>query len=395
MPVVETELLTDKQTQARNVSETDNHTESVKVRYQTDTVTRASTKDISNFARHLATLLRAGMPLVPALSALAEQLREDSGNKAVIFKTESNSFTKIIEQIRNSVSTGSTLADALKQYPNIFSPLFINMIAAAEASGNMEEILLRLAEMLEKRVNLTGKVKAAIAYPLMMIVVAVGVVIFLLSFVVPSITQIFLEMNRGLPWPTRLLISMSAFIKTYFILITITICGTLFGIGIIYRTIQGRLFIDRFKLKLPLFGKLFLKFEIARLTRTLGVLLASGIPILNAVEISKKVIQNQFIAKGLEPVKDLVSKGDTLANSIKKTGLFPPIVFHIIATGQVSGNLEDGLIDIANMYDEEVDRLAKTLTSLLEPAILLVMGVVIGFIVMAILLPIFEINQAI
>jgi general secretion pathway protein F len=395
VPVIETELATDKQTQAQKVSETNNHAKSANVQYQTDTVTRTSAKDISIFARHLATLLRAGMPLVPALSALAEQSQEDSGNKAVIFKTESNSFAKIIEQIRNSVSTGSTLADALRQHPNTFSTLFVNMVAVAEASGNMEDILLRLAEMLEKRVSLIGKVKAAIAYPLMMIVVAAGVVIFLLSFVVPSITQIFLEINRGLPWPTRLLISTSAFIKTYFILITITICGTLFGIGMIYRTTQGRLFIDRFKLKLPLFGKLFLKFETARLTRTLGVLLASGIPILNAVEISKKVIQNHFIAKGLEPVKDLVSKGETLANSIKKTGLFPPIVFHIIATGQAGGNLEDGLIDIANMYDEEVDRLAKTLTSLLEPAILLVMGIVIGFIVMAILLPIFEINQAI
>jgi general secretion pathway protein F len=298
-----------------------------------------------------------------------------------------------MQQVTDSVNGGSTLSDALKKHPNVFSGLFVNMVAAGEVSGTLEEVLQRLAEMIEKRVHLTDKVKSAIAYPLMMAVVAVGVVVFLLSFVVPSITQIFLEMNHVLPWPTRLLISTSAFIKTYLMLIVIAVCAAFFGIGAWLRTKEGRLSADRWKLKLPLFGELFLKLEIARLARTLGILLVSGIPILGALEIAKGMIQNSFVAGALDPVKDWISKGDTIANAIRKTGLFPPIVFHILAVGQISGNIETGLIDIADMYESDVEMTTKTLTSLLEPAILLVMGTVVGFIVLAILLPIFEINQ--
>jgi general secretion pathway protein F len=326
------------------------------------------------------------MPLVPALSALVEQLR---GTRA-----QNNPLAEIMEQVANDVNSGNTLADALGKHPNVFSNLFVNMVAAGETSGTLEEVLLRLAEILEKRVHLTAKVKSAVAYPLMMIVVAVGVVVFLMSVVVPSITTIFIEMNRALPWPTRFLISTSAFIKTYLVLIAIVVCAAFFGIVAGYTTKNGRLFADRTKLKLPLFGKLFLKLEIARLTRTLGILLVSGIPILSALEIAKQVIQNSFIADALDSVKDLVSKGDNIANAIRSTGLFPPIVFHIIATGQISGDIEGGLINIADMYDDEVELTTKTLTSLLEPVILLFMGAVVGFIVLAILLPIFEINQA-
>ena len=349
--------------------------------YEGDIFKRVRTKDLCILARQLATLLRAGMPLVPALSALVEQLR-------------GGTLAEIMQQVADSVNAGSTLADALKKHPSVFSNLFVNMVAAGEMSGTLEDVLLRLAEMLEKRVNLAGKVKSAVAYPAMMVVVAVGVVVFLLSFVVPSITEIFLEMNRALPWPTRLLISTSAFIKTYLLLIAIIVCVGFCGIRLWLRTKEGRLFVDRSKLKLPLFGKLFLKLEIARLTRTLGILLISGIPVLGALEIAKSVIGNSFIAHAMDSVKDLVSRGDNIAGAVRKTGLFPPIVFHIIATGQIGGSIEAALIDIADMYDGEVDRDAKTLVSLLEPAILIIMGVIVGFIVLAVLLPIFEINQA-
>jgi general secretion pathway protein F len=338
------------------------------------------TKNLCILARHLATLLRAGLPLAPALSAIVEQLGD-------------NPLSEIMHQVADSVNAGSTLADALGEHPGVFSNLFVSMVAAGEASGALEEVLVRLAEMMDKRMQLANKVKSAIAYPLMMAVVAAGVVVFLLSFVVPSITQVFLEMNRALPWPTRLLISMSAFIKTYFVLIGILICAVLFGFKAWLRTKEGRIIWDRSILKLPLFGALFLKLEIARLTRTLGILLVSGIPILGALEIAKGIIQNSFIANSLDSVRDWISRGDTIANAIRKTGLFPSIVFHITATGQVSGNVEAGFIDIADMYEGEVEMTTKTLTSLLEPAILLVMGIIVGFIVLAILLPIFEINQ--
>ena len=387
MSVVEYNLLSDKKSapmhQAIGSGE---RADTRQKTYERDIFRRIRTRDVCRVARQLATLLRAGMPLVPALSALVEQLRG--------VRAQDNAFAEIMEQVANDVNSGNTLANALSKHPNVFSSLFVNMVAAGETSGTLEEVLLRLAEILEKRVHLAAKVKSAIAYPLMMIVVAVGVVVFLMSVVVPSITAIFFEMNRPLPWPTRLLISTSAFIKAYLLLIALVVCAAFLGIGAGYTTKNGRLFADRTKLKLPLFGRLFLKLEIARLTRTLGILLVSGIPILSALEIAKQIIQNSFVAGALDSVKDLVSKGDNIANAIRRTGLFPPIVFHIIATGQMSGNIEEGLINIADMYDGEVELATKTLTSLLEPVILLFMGAVVGFIVLAILLPIFEINQA-
>lgn len=351
-------------------------------------------KDICMLARQLATLLRAGMPLVPALSVLVEQLQTTHKSGMRFLSSHENPLAEIMKKVTDSVSAGSTLADAVSKYPNGFSDLFVNMVAAGEMGGTLEEVLMQLAQMLEKRVNLTAKVKSAIAYPVMMIIVAICVVTFLLAFVVPGLTEIFLEMNRSLPWPTMMLISVSSFMKSYLWLIILAICVVCFAIGIWVRTKEGRLYVDRSKLKLPLFGNMLFKVEIARMTRMLGALLASGVPILIALEIARKVIQNRFIANGLDSVKSFVGKGDTVACAIKRTGLFPPIIFYILSTGQATGNIEAGLIEIADMYDQEVDRLTKTLVSLLEPAILLVMGVIVGFIVLAVLLPIFEINPA-
>ncbi|MHC4157787.1 MAG: type II secretion system F family protein [Planctomycetota bacterium] len=380
MSVLESSLLNRKKVPAPKVAAGDNCAVAGTKAYQPDVFRRISTKDLCRLARQLATLLRSGMPLVPALSALVEQLQNEP-------------LAPVLKHVADSVNQGSSLADALKEHPDAFSPLFVNMVAAGQVSGTLEEVLLRLAEILEKRVQLAGKVKSAVAYPLMMIFVAAAVVVFLLSYVVPSITQIFLEINRTLPWPTKLLISVSDFVKTYFLLMTIVICVLFFAIAAACRTKEAKVILDRSKLKLPLFGKLFLKLEIARLTRILAVLLVSGTPILGALETARAVVQNSFIANALEYVKQLISKGDNIAGAIRKTGLFPPIVLHIIATGQASGTLEDGLISIADIYDGEVEMTTKTLTSLLEPAILLVMGAVVGFIVLAILLPIFEINQ--
>lgn len=406
MSVVDYNLLTKKSVPASQVAEGDskrnlapleirnnNYTDANEKAYRKDIFRRTSTKDVCRIARQLATLLRAGMPLVPALSALVEQLQGRSEPKVMRLGNQDNPLAEIMKEVCDSVSAGNALSAALGKHPEVFSNLFVNMVAAGETSGTLEEVFLRLAEMLEKRIHLMSKVKSAIAYPIMMSVVAVAVVVFLLSFVVPSITQIFLEMNRTLPLPTRLLISISAFMRTYFVPIIIMVCAVFFGVGAWVRTKDGRIRWGRSKLKLPVFGKLFLKAETARLARTLGILLTSGIPILGALEIVKGVVQNRFIAGALDTVKDRVNRGDDISEAIRKTGLFPPIVIHIIATGQMSGNIEDGLIDIADMYDGEVELTAKTLTSLLEPVILLIMGAVVGFIVLAILLPIFEINQ--
>jgi len=393
MSAIESDLVSGKRVSSRQVAKSGEYADEVQQAYKKEIVGRIGTREICRVASGLATLLRAGMPLVPALSALVEQLQSAPKRKLIRLGAEQDPLTQILAQVRDSVNAGSTLADALGKYPNVFSPLIVNMVAAGEASGTLEEVLLRLAQMLEKRVQLVSKVKSAIAYPLMMVVVAVAVVVFLLSYVVPSITQIFLEMNQTLPIPTRLLISISAFMKTYLVLIAIVACAVFLVVAAALRTREGKLFADRAKLKLPLFGNLFVRLEIARLTRTWAMLLASGIPMVRALQIARGVTQNSFIVNTLDRIKDLVSSGDALADAIKTAGFFPPVVFHIVSTGQISANLEAGLIDIADMYDSEVEMTAKTLTSLLEPAILLVMGAVIGFIVLAILLPIFQINQ--
>jgi len=410
MPVAEYNVLVEEPVAASVALRSDGRPVPPRKMPARDVLARISTKDLCRTTRQLATLLRAGMPVVPALSALVEQLqatgtpRGDARPSSAdahcwlgVFHLglQTSPLAEVMAQVRDDVNAGSTLSGALAMYPDVFSSVFINMVAAGQASGALEDVLLRLAEMLEKRVRLAGKIQSVIAYPLMMAVVAVGVVVFLLSFVVPSITRIFLEMNRQLPWPTSLLISICSFMKTYWLLFPAAIVAAFFAAAAWLKTKEGRITWDRSKLKLPLFGKLLLKLEIARLARTLGVLLASGIPILQALEIVNGVVQNRFIADALNSVRDWVGKGDNIAEAIKRTSLFPPIVVHIIATGQVSGSIEEGLMNIADMYDDEVELTSRTLTSLLEPAILLFMGAVIGFIVLAVLLPIFDINQVI
>ncbi len=360
---------------------------------QRDIFNRITTRDMSSFTRQLAALLRAGLPLVPALRALVEQLKDTGQSKTKQKNSASQRLAVVIKQVADDVSAGSSMSAALKKHPNVFSSIFVNMVAAGQVGGNLEEVLQQLALMLEKRVRLAGKVKAAIAYPAMMTIVATAVVVFLLAFVVPGITQIFVEMNRELPLPTRLLIGTSSFLKSYLLVISIIAGVGIFGFITAYKDKQRRLIIDRYKLKLPFFAKLTTKLETARMTRTLGTLTKSGVPIIEALNITKTVIQNRYMADSLNSVADSVAKGESIAEAVKRTGLFPPVVYHVIATSQASGEIETGLLDLADMYDEEVEITARALTSLLEPAILLIMGLVVGFIVLAILLPIFEINQ--
>jgi general secretion pathway protein F len=344
--------------------------------------------------RQLSALLHAGMPLVPALSALGEQLRCPTSAKAGARKTSASPLAQAIERIRDEVNEGGSLADALRRHPGLFSPLFTSMVAAGESSGALEEVLSRVADILEKRVQLVGKVKAAMTYPAMMVLVAVAVVTFLISYVVPGITRLFVDMNRELPWPTKLLIVVSDFTRTYMIFILGAFCAAVIGIVALYKSREGKVWVDRITLRLPLFGPLLFRLELARLTRTLGTLMKSGIPVISAMEITQRVIQNSLVSDAMQAIKESVHKGESVADAVRITGLFPPVVYHLIATGQMSGNIEDGLIDIAEMYDAEVETTVRTLTSLLEPIILLMMGGIVGFIVLAILLPVFEINQA-
>jgi len=363
-------------------------------KHEKDLLRRVRTRDRCRIVRQLSALLRAGMPLVPALSALAEQLQAAQGRQHRLLGNPTNHLAQIIEQVRDDVNEGGSLAEAMRKHPGFSSPLFVGMVAAGESSGMLEEVLSRLADILEKRAQLQARVKSALAYPAMMTVVAVGVVTFLLSFVVPSITRLFLEMQRALPWPTRALIAVSGFVQANLVLLMALVFAALAGSYAFCQTRDGKQWADRVKLKLPLFGSLLFRLEVARLTRTLSVLLKSGIPVLGAIQITRRVIQNSVVAKALGAVGQSVRKGETIANAVRSTDMFPPVVFHLIATGQMTGNIEQGLMDIAEMYDGEVETTVKSLTALLEPVILLAMGVIVGFIVLAILLPIFEINQA-
>jgi len=348
---------------------------------------RVKPKDLCMTTRQLATLLRAGMPLVPALTALAEQLQQQGRS------THAHPMHQIIQHLADRVNTGASLADALQEYLNIFSNLFINMVRAGQTSGTLEEVLIKLADMLEKRVRLTAKIRAALAYPALMAITAAAVVAFLMAFVVPGISKIFIDMNRQLPWPTTMLISISTFFRAYLVVIAIAVCVFIFAVVTYLKTKTGKMKWDQLKLKLPLIGDLFLKVETVRLTRTLGIMLSSGIPILDALKIVKGVIQNSFIAASLDNIKQDIGTGLSTAGAIKQTGLFPPIIYHTVAIGEMSGNMEEQLINIADDYDDQIDTMARSLTSLIEPVILLLMGLVVGFIVLAMLLPIFEINQ--
>jgi general secretion pathway protein F len=219
-------------------------------------------------------------------------------------------------------------------------------------------------------------------------------VVFLLSYVVPGITQLFVEMNQRLPWPTRLLMGTSDFLRTYVIVVLALPCLAAAGIYAANKTREGRLWLDRTKLSLPMVGPLVLKLEVARLTRTLGTCMKSGVPVTTALEISRRVVQNRIVADAVGAVHERIEKGETIADAVRSTGLFPPVVFHLIATGQMTGNVEDAMTEIAEMYEAEVETSVRTLMVLFEPLILLIMGAVVGFIVLSVLLPIFEINQA-
>ncbi len=393
MPVIEPQVRPRVQSDGTTVRSTA-PARSARKTQKHDPVRRVSTKDLSRLARQLSTLLHAGMPLVPALSALVEQMQSPPKSRGVRWGHSVEPLAPIVEQVRDDVNGGSSLAEALGRHPNLFSTLFVNMVAAGEASGALEAVLARLADILEKRVQLTGKVKAAIAYPVMMAAVAVAVVMFLLSYVVPSISELFVKMNQDLPLPTQILIGISGFARAHGVLIIVGLAGIVTAMIGVSRTQDGRIWTDRIKLALPLFGPLFFKLEVARLSRTLGTLMKSGIPVITAMEISQRISQNRLIADATGQIKDWVHKGETIANAFRATGMFPPVVFHVIQTGQMAGNVEDGLLDIADMYDGEVETTVRTLTALLEPMILLLMGGVVGFIVLSILLPIFEINQA-
>jgi general secretion pathway protein F len=343
-------------------------------------------RDITMVTRQLATLLHAGMPLVPALQALHEQLNEERGRQ--------KHLARMMGYIHDRVTGGASLSESMGDFPVQFPPLYLSLIVAGETGGTLEEVLGGLADNLEKRQALAGKIKAAAIYPVVMAFVAIGVVVFLLAHVVPSITQIFLEMDRALPLPTHLLIVISGFVNRYYLLLLIATVASVLGLLAYRKSPRGRYRFDTLMLKIPLLRQFLIQVEITRLARTLAMLLGGGVPILKAMDVTRGIIQNTRLKEAWTGVREQVQKGKGLAEAMKSTGLFPPMVCHVIATGEHTGAMETTLFNISDMYDTQLEATLKALTSLLEPLILVIMGALIGFVVMAILLPIFEINQA-
>jgi general secretion pathway protein F len=341
---------------------------------------RIRPQDVSIITRQLATLLEAGTPLVSALDAIIEQ-------------TDNHALKKVVAQVREEIKEGRSFADALEQHRKVFTDLYVNMISAGEESGALEQVLLRLADFTENQIRLRNRIRAALAYPIFMVIIGTAILGFLLTFVIPTVSQVFQEMGQTLPLPTRILLGVSAIFRKFwwgligaFILLAV-------GARRYLQTPKGALQWDQVKLRLPLFGKIILQGAVARFARTLATLLQGGLPILNSLDIVKTVVNNQLLAQAIEETKLAVREGEGIAPSLKGSGLFPSIVTHMIATGEASGNLEKMLVKVADAYEAEVETKITALTSILEPVIILAMGLVVGFIVISILLPIFEMNQ--
>lgn len=337
--------------------------------------------DISIMTRQLATLLGAGLPLVPSLATLVSQ-------------TNHPQLKKTLARIKEEVNEGSSLTAGMFLFPQIFSPFYVNMVKAGEASGTINLVLERLADFSESQQALKTKIRSALAYPLIMFFVGAAVLLFLITFVVPNITKIFEEMHQTLPGITLFLISVSGFLKSFWWLLILAVCISLLAARYAIRHTEGGQYLrDKIKLKAPLIGRLNQKIAVARFSRTLGTLLESGVPLLTSLEIVENVVNNRLIADAIRQAAKDVEEGQSLSLPLSKNGFFPPMATEMIAIGEQSGNMEAMLHRIADAFETEAAADVMMLTSLMEPLMILLMGFLVGFIVVSVLLPIFEMNQ--
>ena len=344
--------------------------------------TRIKPAEIAMMTRQLATLISAGFPLVSALDALLPQ-------------TKSKGFKRILAKIKDSIVEGNSFAQALLQYPGTFSPLYVNMVRAGETSGTLEIVLDRLADITEKQEDLKNRIQTALAYPIFMSIIGIVVLFVLLTYIVPSIISIFTEMNQVLPAPTRILIFLSGFFRSYWWIILVALAVAAVALHRAKKTDKGRYWFDKTVLSLPILGVITQKLAVARFTRTLGSLLENGVSMLIALEIVKNIAGNELISETVENAASEVGKGQGLAIALSEGRTFPQLSIQMIQVGEQSGELEAMLNKIADVFEKEVENSVMRLTSYLEPIMILVMGCIIGFIVLSICLPIFEMNQLI
>jgi type IV pilus assembly protein PilC len=342
-------------------------------------------KDLVVFTRQFGTMINAGLPLVQCLEILSTQ-------------SENKVLRETIGEVKTQVEAGSTFSDALRRHPKVFDDLYVNLVHAGEVGGLLDTILTRLAKYIEKAMKLKGQIKSAMIYPSAILGVAVVVISVLMIWVIPIFAKMFNELSGGkvgLPGPTQLVIDISNLFTSYWWAMLISIGAIVFGIKKYYSTTQGRMAIDKLLLKAPVFGDLIRKASVAKFTRTLGTLLASGVPLLDGMTICAKTAGNKVIEETLINARISISGGKTIADPLAASGVFPKMVTHMIAVGESTGALDAMLGKIADFYEDEVDQAVASLTSLLEPIMMVFLGIVIGFIVVAMYLPIFKMSEAI
>ncbi len=350
-------------------------------RFSLDTMRRVSGTDLALTTRQLATLLGAGIPLVAALGALTEQV-------------EGTRLKSAISQVRDRVNEGASLADAMSQM-GIFGDLYVSMVRAGESGGALEQVLERLADYLESQVRTRNKVVSIMIYPAMMFLVAIGVVVALVTVVLPQITQLLDSLNQPLPFYTVAIIGLSNLLREYWwaLMLVVALAVVIFRASV--RTERGRTSFDGFKLRMPLFGKVTRQLALARFTRTLSTLLAGGIPIVKALDISKHVANNSVLGAAVDMAREAITEGASIAAPLRRSGHFPPLVVHMVEVGERSGELEAMLAKVADTYDEQVENTVSRLTALLEPLLILIMVGLVLAIILATLVPLLEITSAI
>jgi general secretion pathway protein F len=341
---------------------------------------RIGAADIAVLTRQLSTLVRAGIPLVESIGALVDQVEKDE-------------LKRVLTVVREKLNEGTSFAKALEQHPRAFPPIYVNMVAAGEASGTLEQVLERLADFMESQARLRSKVSAALAYPVLMAGIGILLISVLMVAVVPKVTAIFESLDRALPWYTQVLIAVSNFAAGYWWLLLF-----LLGTGIWWfrrwkKTPAGRMKWDTFCLKAPIFGKLIQMLSVARFAKTLSTLLAAGVPLLKAMEIVKNVLDNALLEQVVQEATGSIREGESIADPLRRSGQFPPIVTHMIAVGEKSGALEQMLESVADSYDAQVETNVQALTSLLEPLMIVVMGTAVGFIAFSIMMPLIQMNE--
>jgi len=333
------------------------------------------TQDLAVFTRQLATMISAGLPLVRSLNVLYEQLK-------------AGPLRDIIKSLSDEVTSGGTLSDALSKYPKVFSPLYINMIKAGESGGVLEIILERLAGFIEKNLEIIRKIKSALTYPILVVIFAAGVLVFMVGYLIPKFIGIYESLEMGeLPAITQMVLSLSkAFQDRWYVGL-----GFIVGIFLIYKLFyslkRSRLLIDKLKLRLPIIGELLRKIEVTRFSRTLGTLISSGVPILQALRITRGIVKNSLISQAIGKVHNSIREGESIAGPLKASGVFPLMVVNMIDVGEETGTLDEMFVKVADIYDDEVNNTINALTSLLEPALIVTIGVIVLFIVISLFLP--------